>query len=169
MGQVYNVTIDDMIRIIDNAINNGYTVAWGGDVSEKGFSWKNGVAIVPDKNAPEIAGLEKGKWEKMTSNDRDKELYKFERPLPEKTITAELRQEEFDNYSTTDDHGMHITGIATDQKGHRYYIVKNSWGTDNSKYHGYFYASVEYVELKTTDLMVNKEAIPKDLRKKLGL
>jgi bleomycin hydrolase len=169
LGEVYNVTLDDLGRIIDNAINNGYTVAWGGDVSEKGFSWKNGVAIVPDKNAPELTGLEKGKWEKMTSADRDKELYKFERPVPEKTVTAELRQNEFDNYSTTDDHGMHITGIATDQKGNKYYIVKNSWGTENSKYKGYFYASEEYVKLKTTDLMVHKDAVPKDIRKKLGL
>jgi bleomycin hydrolase len=105
----------------------------------------------------------------MTSNDRDKELYKFERPVPEKTITPELRQEEFDNYSTTDDHGMHITGIATDQNGKKYYIVKNSWGTENSKYKGYFYASEDYVKLKTTDLMVHRDAIPRDIRKKLGL
>jgi bleomycin hydrolase len=169
MKEDYNIPIEDLMRALDNSIENGYTVVWGADVSEKGFSWKNGVAVVPDKNAPEVAGLEKGKWEKMTDADKDKMLFKFDKPMPEKVITQEMRQNEFDNYQTTDDHGMHITGIAKDQNGTKYYLVKNSWGTDGSPYKGYFYASESYVKLKTMDIMINKEALPKDLRKKLGI
>ena len=169
LGEVYNLPMDDMMRIIDNSLENGFTVAWGSDVSEKGFSWKNGVAVVPDKNAPELAGLEQAKWEKMTDAEKEKLLYKFDKPVPEKTITQEMRQMEFDNYQTTDDHGMHITGIAKDQNGAKYYYVKNSWGLEGSPYKGYFYASEAFVKLKTTDIMVNKNAIPKDIRKKLGL
>jgi len=169
LGEVYNVPMDEMIKIIDNSLENGYSVAWGSDVSEKGFSWKTGVAVVPDKNAPEIAGLERAKWEKMSDADKEKLLFKFDKPVPEKTITQEMRQTEFDNYQTTDDHGMHITGVAKDQNGVKYYLVKNSWGLDGSPYKGYFYASEAFVKLKTTDIMVHKSAIPKDLKKKLGL
>lgn len=169
MDEVYNVPVDEMIKILDNSIDKGYTVVWGADVSEKGFSWRNGVAVVPDKNAPEVAGLERAKWEKMTDAERDRMLSKFDRPMPEKKITQEMRQTEFDNYLTTDDHGMHITGIAKDQNGTKYYIVKNSWGLDGSPYKGYFYASEAYVRLKTMDIMINKAAVPQDIKKKLGL
>jgi bleomycin hydrolase len=169
MDEVYNVPLEEMMLILDNSLDNGYTVVWGSDVSEKGFSWKNGVAIVPDKTAPELAGLEQSRWEKMTDKEKEELLYKFKGPVPEKKITPEMRQEEFDNYQTTDDHGMHIIGKAKDQEGNIYYIVKNSWGTADHKYNGYFYASKPFVELKTMDIMVHKEAIPKDLRKKLGL
>jgi len=165
----YNVPISDLIAIIDNSIQNGYTVVWGADVSEKGFSWKNGVAIVPDRNATEVAGLEQAKWEKMSDAEKDKVLYKFDKPVPEKKITQEMRQVEFDNYQTTDDHGMHLTGIAKDQNGNKYYIIKNSWGLEDHKYKGYFYASEPYVMLKTMDIMVHKNAIPREIRKKLGL
>ena len=169
MDEVYNVPLNDLISIIDNSINNGYTVVWGADISEKGFSWKNGVAIVPDRNIPELAGLEQGKWEKLSDAEKDKLLYKFDKPVPEKKITQEMRQLEFDNYQTTDDHGMHFTGIAKDQNGNKYYIVKNSWGLDDHKFKGYFYASQPYVMLKTMDIMVNRNAIPQEIRKKLGL
>ena len=169
MDEVYNVPIDDLIKILDNSIDKGYTVVWGADVSEKGFSWRNGVAVVPDKNAPEVAGLERAKWEKMTDAEKDRMLSKFDKPMPEKKITQEMRQTEFDNYLTTDDHGMHITGIAKDQNGTKYYIVKNSWGLEGSPYKGYFYASEAYVRLKTMDLMINKAALPQDIKKKLGL
>jgi bleomycin hydrolase len=169
MDQVYNVPMEEMMQIIDNSIMNGYTVVWGADVSEKGFSWKNGVAVVPDKSAPEVAGLERARWEKMSDTEKEKLLFKLDKPMPEKNITQEMRQVEFDNYQTTDDHGMHFTGIANDQNGKKYYYVKNSWGTDGSPYKGYFYASEAYVRLKTMDVMVHKSAIPSDIRKKLGL
>jgi bleomycin hydrolase len=169
MHEMYNIPLEEMMQIIDYSINNGYSVVWGSDVSEKGFSWKNGVALVPDKNAPELAGLEQGKWEKMTDAEKEKLLYKFDKPIPEKKITQEMRQMEFDNYQTTDDHGMLITGIAKDQNGNAYYLVKNSWGADDHKFKGYFYASKPFVELKTLDIMVHKNAIPKEIRKKLGL
>jgi bleomycin hydrolase len=169
LGELYNVPVDDLIRVIDNSIENGYTVVWGADVSEKGFSWKNGVAVVPDKNAAEVAGMESGKWSKMSETEKNKMLYNFDKPFPERKITQEMRQIEFDNYLTTDDHGLHITGIARDQNGVKYYYVKNSWGLEGSPYKGYFYASEAYVRLKTMDIMVNKNAIPKELRKKLGI
>ncbi|MEI6455857.1 MAG: C1 family peptidase [bacterium] len=169
LGEVYNLPLDDMIQVIDYAVENGYTIAWGTDISEKGFSWKNGVAVIPDKNAPEMAGLERAKWEKMTDAEKDKLLFKFDKPVPEKKTTQEMRQVEFDNYQTTDDHGMQITGIAKDQNGNKYYLVKNSWGTDGNPYNGYLYASEAYVRLKTMDFMVNKNAIPPQIRKKLGL
>ncbi len=169
LGEVYNLPVDELIQVIDNSVESGYTVVWGADVSEKGFSWKNGVAVVPNKNATEIAGMESGKWSKMSDADKDKLLFKLDRPNPEKVITQEMRQVEFDNYQTTDDHGMHLTGIAKDQNGTKYYLIKNSWGLDGSPYNGYFYASEAYVRLKTMDVMVNKNSIPKDIRKKLGI
>jgi bleomycin hydrolase len=169
MGELYNLPLNELMQVIQNSIDNGYTVAWGADVSEKGFSWKNGVAIVPDKNAQEMPGTDMAKWTKMSDADKDKILYKFDKPIPEKKITQEQRQLEFDNYQTTDDHGMLITGTATDQNGNHYFLVKNSWGLEGSPYKGYFYASEPYVQLKTMDIMVNKNAIPKEIRKKLGL
>jgi len=164
----YNVPINDLIQIIDNAINTGYSIGWGSDVSEKGFSFSNGVAIVPEKDKSAMDNLEMSRWEKLTQKDKDKELYNFTKPGKEKTITQEDRQKEFDNYKTTDDHGMHITGIAKDQNGNKYYIVKNSWAEAN-KYKGYFYASEAFIKFKTTDMMVHKNAIPKEIRKKLGI
>ena len=149
----YNIPMDDITKIIDNALKNGYTVAWGADVSEPYFSWKNGVAYVPATPVRD-----------MTPEQR---ATMFDGPHPEMTITPELRQEAFDNYQTTDDHGMQITGMAKDQDGHEYYIVKNSWGTHND-YNGYLYVSKNYVRYKTTGFMVNKKAVPADIMDKLG-
>ncbi len=169
LDRIYNVKLDEMMEVIDNAIDKGYTVAWGADVSEKGFSWKNGVAIVPDEDVNDLTGTEKEKWEKLTERERRAALYKFDGPVKEKVITPELRQEGFDDYETTDDHGMHITGIAKDQDGNKFYKIKNSWGTEGQIYDGYFYASEAFVRLKTIDIMVHKDAVPKSIKKKLGM
>lgn len=164
----YNLPIDDMMQVLYYAINQGYSFAWGSDVSEKGFSFRNGVAIVPETDIKAMDGLERAKWEAMTSKDREKELFSFDKKVPEKKITQENRQLAFDNYQTTDDHGMQITGTAIDQFGTKYFIVKNSWNTNN-KYEGYFYASDAFVRYKTTDIMVNKNSLPKEILLKLKI
>lgn len=168
LDEIYNVPLEEMMAVIDHALENGYTVAWGSDVSEKGFSWKNGVAIVPDEDLTDMKGTERERWEALTDKEKEEMLYKFDKPIPEKEITQEMRQDAFDNYRTTDDHGMHITGTAVDQEGNEYYIVKNSWGTDGNDYEGYFYVSKPFVAYKTIDIMVHKDAVPGNIREKLG-
>jgi bleomycin hydrolase len=123
---------------------------------------------VPESNIKEMADSEQSKWEAMTPSERNKMLYSFGGPVTEKVITPELRQEAFDNYQTTDDHGMQITGMAKDQNGTTYFKVKNSWNTSN-KYDGYFYASEAFVKYKTMSIMIHKDALTKDLKKKLGI
>lgn len=152
--QVWNVKTDELVEIVDNALKNGYTVAWGGDVSEKGFSWKNGVAYVPEKDFAD-----------MTVDER---TTMFNGPKPEKKVNDADRQKAFDNYETTDDHGMHIVGIAKDQNGKEYYIVKNSWGLSND-YKGYMYMTKEFMKYKATDIMVHKNALPKAIARKLSI
>jgi bleomycin hydrolase len=166
---VFNVPLDDMIEIIDNSLAMGHTVAWAADVSEKGFSWKNGLAVVPDEETPDLSGTEKEKWESLTEKEQAEMLYSFENPVKEKVITQQIRQKGFDNYTTTDDHGMEIVGMAYDRNEGKYYIVKNSWGTDGHIYNGYLYASEAYVRYKTTDIMVNKNVIPRKIKNQLGL
>ena len=166
---VYNVPMNEMAEIIDNSINTGYTVAWAADVSEKGFSTSlKGVAVIPMVDKANMTDAEITKWEKQTEKEKNEELYKLSNPGKEKVITQELRQKDFDNYLTTDDHGMLIMGTAKDQAGNIYYKVKNSWG-DYNEYEGYFYASKPYVDYKTMSIMVHKDAIPKNIRKKLNL
>ncbi|MGQ1889892.1 aminopeptidase C [Thermophagus sp. OGC60D27] len=167
-GAVYNVKLQEMIDIINHSLEEGYTVGWATDVSEKGFSYKNGIAIIPAEDFEELSDTERSRWEDITKEKLQKQMYSFEAPVPEKKITQELRQKAFDNYQTTDDHGMHIVGMVKDQNGTIYYKVKNSWNTDN-KYDGYLYASESFVKLKTVSIMVNKEALPKVIRKKLDL
>jgi bleomycin hydrolase len=153
-GLFMNVPVEDMMQIIENSVQNGYSVAWASDMSDRGFSMKEGVAIVPEKN-----------WSDMTPEEAAKA---FSGPKAEKVITQELRQKEFDNYLTTDDHGMHIVGLATDQSGTAFYKVKNSWGI-MGKYNGYIYVSKPYIALRTTNIMVNKKAIPEAIAKKMGI
>lgn len=167
-GEVYNVTLDDLKEIMHTTLKQGHTFAWASDVSEKGFSFRNGVAIAPESDIEEMDGSEREKWEAMTKEERDKMMYSFEGPVKEKEVTAEIRQEQFDNYQSTDDHGMHVTGMVKDQNGTIYYKVKNSWDVNN-KYDGYLYASEPFVLLKTMNIMINKNTLPKHLKKKLGI
>jgi|AntAceMinimDraft_15_1070371.scaffolds.fasta_scaffold06683_4 bleomycin hydrolase len=166
---IYNVQLDEMMSTIDNALENGYTVAWGADVSNKGFAWKKGVAIIPAEDKPDLSGTEKEKWEALTKKEKQKAMYAFEGPVAEKEITPEIRQQHYDNYLVTDDHGMLIVGTAVDQVGNKYYKIKNSWGTEGHIYDGYFYASEAYVKLQTIGIAVHKDVVPKKLAKKLGL
>lgn len=160
----YNVPLDDMMAIIDNALDNGYTVAWASDVSEDGFTGA-GIAVVPDMTKT-VQGSDQVRW--IGSQEINGMPLYMQTPCPEMAITQELRQEGFDDYSTTDDHGMHIYGKAVDQNGTEYYMVKNSWGSVGP-YDGVWYVSKAYVMYKTTDIVVNRNAIPSEIREKLGL
>jgi len=167
-GEVYNVPLDDMMSIIDNSVDNGYTVAWASDVSEKGFSSsKDGVAVVPVVDTLSMSDTELTKWNSLPDSKKNAKLYSLKKPGKEKKITAEIRQKAFDDYETTDDHGLQIVGTAKDQNGTLYYKVKNSWG-DYNKYKGFFFASHPFVRYKTTSIMVNKNAIPLEIKGKLG-
>jgi bleomycin hydrolase len=168
-SQTWNLPLDELMETIDHALNSGYTVAWGTDISEKGFSWRNGLAIVPVESLDDASGTERERWESLSAAERQKALYSFEKPIPEKTITMEIRQRAYDNYETTDDHGMLIVGVALDQDGNKYYKVKNSWGHEDHIYHGYLYASETYVRYKTINLYLNKNAIPMHIRHKLNI
>ncbi len=164
----YNLPIDELMQVFDNAINNGYSIAWASDVSEKGFS-RNGVAVAADIESMERSGSDQDRWLGLSQTQKDQEIKKMlEKPCQEIKVTQELRQEEYDNYKTTDDHGMLIYGIAKDQTGKKFYMVKNSWGTD-SKYKGTWYASETFVAFKTMNIVVHKNAIPKEIRAKLGI
>ncbi|WP_163321614.1 C1 family peptidase [Draconibacterium mangrovi] len=167
--QVYNVPLEDLENIIDYSLNNGLTIAWAADVSEKGFATSNkGVAVLPAAPEENMDDAEIAKWEALPQKEKEKELYKLDNPVPELVVTQEMRQRAFDDYETTDDHGMHIIGTAKDQEGHTFYKVKNSWG-DYNKYDGYFYASKPYVNYKTMCIMVHKDGIPQSIREKLKL
>ncbi len=167
-GSNYNIPLDEFAEVIDNALNKGYTVAWAADVSHKGFAHNKGLAVIPETEIENMDNLEKAKWEKLSKKEIENQIYQFNTIVKEKTITQEFRQSAFDNYTTTDDHGMLLVGKAHDQKGNEYYIVKNSWGTDG-KYAGYFYASKAFVIMQATNIMVNKEAVPEKIQKKLNL
>ncbi len=167
-GMVYNLPMEEMMRVVDHALENGYTLAWGTDVSEKGFSRTKAIGVIPETDPKSMSGTEAERWGAMTAKEREAALYTFEKPMKEREITQEMRQEAFDNYETTDDHGMVIMGTAKDQNGTLYYKVQNSWDTVKP-YDGFWYFSKPFVAYKTTDLMVNKKALPKDIAKKLGL
>lgn len=165
-GMSWNVPIDDLARIIDNAIDNGYTVAWGGDVSDDGFT-RDGHAVLADiEKVVDNEGSDMAKWLKLDAKEKKNKIQNLGVTVPELTPTQEKRQEEFDNWELTDDHGMLIYGKAKDQNGREYYMVKNSWGKTGD-YKGIWYMSKNFIIAKTMDFMVNKNAVPKDILKKL--
>ena len=166
--QSYNVPLDDMMRIIDNAINEGYTIMWGGDVSEDGFTRK-GLGIAYDtKKVQSMAGSDADRWLRLSATEKNQKFDSLGINAPEIVPTQEMRQEAYENWETTDDHGMHLYGIAKDQNGREYYMVKNSWG-EFGDYKGTWYMTKAFIAYKTMDFMVNKNAIPSDIRKKLGI
>lgn len=154
-GNFYNLPLDEFCQVAENAVTKGYTLAWASDVSEKGFSAREGLAVMPVKS-----------WDDMSTAERDS-VWKV--PVKEKLVSAEDRQMAFDELSTTDDHGMQIVGMVTDQQGTKYYTVKNSWGTVKKEMGGYLYVSQPYFRFKTMSVLVHKDAIPTAIRQKLGL
>ena len=164
----WNVPLNDMMRIIDNAIEQGYTVAWGGDVSEEGFT-RQGLAYAYDtKKMESLAGSDMAHWLKLSKTKKENIVDSLGCNVPELKPTQEMRQQRFDNWELTDDHGMLIFGIAKDQNGKEYYMVKNSWG-ETGDYKGIWYMTKAFIAANTMDFMVNKNAVPKDIRKKLGI
>ena len=164
----YNLPLDEFMRVMDEAVKNGWTFAWGADVSEEGFSRRTGknrcVATVPDTKASAGVGSDQSRW---TGEKAGAKISQAD-AAGEKVITQEMRQEGYDNWTTTDDHGMQIYGIAKDQNGKEYFMMKNSWG-EYGPYKGFWYVSKPYVAYKTMNIVINKNAIPKDIRKKLGI
>ena len=162
-AESYNLPLDEFMTVMESAVRNGYTFAWGADVSETGFS-RNGIATVPAKSYKnDLTGSDAARW--MGTNGKQ---MKEADSKDELTITQQLRQTAYDNWETTDDHGMVIYGLAKDSQGKEYFMVKNSWG-EYGRYKGCFYASKPYVAYKTMNILINKNAIPKDIRKKLGI
>ena len=165
-GLSYNLPLDEFMETMHYAVKNGFTFAWGSDVSETGFT-RNGIAVCPDvKKGADLTGSDMARWTGLSATDRRNEL--TSRPLPEIEVTQEMRQEAYDNWETTDDHGMLIYGIAKDQNGKEYFMVKNSWGF-SGKYKGIWYASKAFVAYKTMNILIHKDGIPKKIAKKLGL
>lgn len=166
--QQYNLPLDELMRTLDYALDNGYTVEWAADVSEQGFNRQLAIGIVPETELESMEGTEAEKWGALSQEERMRALYSFDEPVQERVITQEMRQAAYDNYETTDDHGMQIVGYAVDQTGARFYRVKNSWDV-RPPYDGYYYFSRAFLEYKTMSFLVNVNSIPKDIRKKLGL
>ncbi len=164
----WNLPMDEMMRIIDNAVMNGYTVAWGGDVSEPGFT-RDGLAYMVDaKKMESLQGSDMAHWLGLSNAKKKSIIDSLGVNVPEVTPTQEQRQQRYDNWELTDDHGMVIFGIAKDQNGKEYYMVKNSWG-ETGAYKGVWYMTKNFIAANTMDYLVNKNAIPKDIRKKLGI
>ncbi len=167
-NQYYNLPLDELMQVLKYAIENGFSVCWDGDVSEKSFAYSKGVAVLPISKVEELTGSDKDRWTNISKDDLSHLLANFDRPVPELRVTQENRQQNFENLTTTDDHLMHITGMATDQNGTLYFITKNSWGSDGV-YKGFLYMSEAYVRMKTIAIMVHRKAIPQEIAHKLGI
>ena len=165
---MYNLPVGEMMQVLDAALEAGRPVAWGTDVSEKGFSRTKAIGVIPEEVEKNSIGSDAERWGKLTDAEKQAMINNLEGPMKEKTITQEMRQEAYDNYLTTDDHGMVIVGTATDLEGNPFYKVQNSWG-ESGPYKGFYYFSRPFVEYKTMDIMVNKNIVPKEILKKLGL
>jgi len=165
-GMSYNVSLDDLVRINEHALKNGFTVAWGADVSEGGFNFREGIALVPED--PSTIQTQGADNRNFSDAGAVRISNAFREPVKELNITPELRQKGYDNKTTQDDHGMHITGLYKEANGTMYYLVKNSWGTSNHP-KGYLFVSQNYFKYKTINIYLHKDALPSDLRKKLGL
>lgn len=166
----YNIPLDEFMAVIDNALHNGYTVCWDGDVSERGFSHANGVAINPEvTDLTDLLGSDRARFEKLSAEDKYAEVFKFENIFPEVKVTQEIRQKGYEDFTTTDDHLMLLAGIVKDQKDNKYYITKNSWGTARNKFGGYLNMSESFVRAKSIYVLVHIESIPVEIRKKLGI
>ena len=165
---MYNLPMGEMMQVLDAALAAGRPVAWGTDVSEKGFSRTKAIGVIPEEVAKNTIGSDAERWGKLSEAEKQAMINNLEGPMKEKTITQEMRQEAYDNYLTTDDHGMVIVGSATDQAGNPFYKVQNSWG-ESGPYKGFYYFSRPFVEYKTMDIMVNKNIVPKEILKKIGL
>ncbi len=165
-GNSYNVSLEDLMSACEYALENGYTLAWGADVSEKGFSFSNGLAINPiNKSTISVSGTDN---KNFSDAGAEKKSNAFKTPVEEVEVTAEMRQAGYDNKTTTDDHGMHIVGLYKDQKGTKYFLVKNSWGTGNYP-EGYLYVSESYFKWKTINVYLHKDGLSKPMKKKLNL
>jgi bleomycin hydrolase len=151
----YNLPIDELMDIVVNSLKEGYSVCWDGDMSDKGFSHKKGLAIVPIKS-----------WNDMNSEEVDSV---FSNTITEKQITMDMRQKAFDNYKVTDDHLMHLTGLFEDKNGNNFFLTKNSWGAKSNSYDGFLYMSDAFLRLHTVAVLVHKDVITKQLAKKLSL
>ncbi len=165
----YNLPLNEFMEVMDNALENGFSVAWIGDVSEKSFVHKKGLAVLPIVKLEEMADSEQARWSDLPESKRMEELFSFKEVVPEVTVNQQTRQQSFDNLQTTDDHLMHLTGLSRDQHGNRYYLTKNSWGMTDHIYDGYLHMSESYVREKTVAFMVHKDALPVEIAQKLGL
>ena len=167
-GEMYNLPLEEMVAIVDATLEAGHPVAWGTDVSEKGFNGGKAIGIIPESAEKNLIGSDAEKWGKLSAAEKQAKINNMEGPMKEKTITQEMRQEAFDNYQSTDDHGMVIVGTAEDQAGNPFFKVQNSWG-ESGPYKGFYYFSRPFFEYKTMDIMVHKSMVPKEILKKIGL